>query len=89
MQFILIVSNYVFASHFSLRISIIIMVSTCSRITTPVPTKKHKVDETELPFDTDCHYFDFPLLICCENCKSKKEQEMKLTKKSVVKKHIL
>ena len=39
------------------------MVSTRSRITTPVPTKKRKVDETELPFDADCHYVDFPLLL--------------------------
>ena len=53
------------------------MVSTRSRITTPVPTKKRKVDETELPFDADYEYFNFPLSICCEICKTKKEQEMK------------
>ena len=62
------------------------MVSTRSRITTPVPTKKRKVDETELPFDADCYYFYFPLVTCCENCKSKKEKEMNLTKKDVVRK---
>ena len=62
------------------------MVSTRSCITTPVPTKKQKIDETELPFNANCYYFNFLLLICCENCKSKKEQEIKLTKKGIVKK---
>ena len=62
------------------------MVSTCSRITTPIPIKKHKVDETKLPFDADCHYVDFPLVMCYENYESKKEQEINLTKKDVVRK---